>query len=367
VKITATAAALAGALSLAGAAVRSKKDATPVRLAAADGAVSVTCTGSAITISATIAADVIATGQIAVAAEKLAELAAGFAPTAKLAISAAAGFATIVSGNSKSRLSLIPADDVPDALAIDSETDRVEISGDDLLTLLSPLPAADTEKSRYYLVGVHWCSDNGRLIATATNGSRLLRTSVEAAATLPEAGLILPSESAHALAKGVKATKPDRVTLRASKRLLAVDGDSFGFVSKLIDYPFPDTSRVIPKPSPNYLICKPADLLAALRRIVAVATSEAPLIALSFDGTPSLHVALARQPNDGSDTIEAEATGTARVVAVPAQFIAMLSQFESDHVRIEVTSDQQPVTICDGDKLALVLPCKWNWEAAHVA
>jgi DNA polymerase III sliding clamp (beta) subunit (PCNA family) len=117
VKFTAAAAALASAIALAGAAVRGgKKDATVHMVADDDGTVKCSCTGSAITITTLIAADVIEPGQIAAATDRLAGLAAGFSPTAELAISAGAGFATITSGNSKSRLPLIPVDDLPDAV-----------------------------------------------------------------------------------------------------------------------------------------------------------------------------------------------------------------------------------------------------------
>jgi hypothetical protein len=74
VKFTAAAGALASALSLAGAAARGnrKNAADAARLVSADGAVSIRCSGVAIAISTSIAADVIQPGEIAVAAEKLA-------------------------------------------------------------------------------------------------------------------------------------------------------------------------------------------------------------------------------------------------------------------------------------------------------
>jgi DNA polymerase-3 subunit beta len=372
VKFVAPATALASALFLAGAALRTnRRIAAPeaVRLVAADGAVAVACTGTAIMISASIKADVIEPGQIAVAADRLAGLAAGFPPTARLTISAGAGFVTITCGNSRSRLPLIPLDDLPDALALDTETGRVEISGSDLLTLLEPLPAADSATTRYYLHGVHWRSDAGKLIATSTNGSRLIRTAVKGD-RFTEGGLILPSESAASLVRIVKATKPDKVTLRASERLLAVEGDafSFTFTSQLIDYRYPDTSRVIPPPSANCAICKPADLLAAIQRLAAVATTDPPpMIALAFDAAqPSLHVFLVRQPDDGSDAVPAETTGNARVIVSPSLLAGMLAQFVSGRVRLDVGDGQRPVLIHGDDgKLGMLMPCSFNFSNSN--
>jgi DNA polymerase III sliding clamp (beta) subunit (PCNA family) len=358
VKFVASAASLASALSLAGAAVRGNKNAATVHMVADDGGtVSITATGSAISISASVKADVIEAGQAALAADRLVGLAAGFPPTARLTISAGSegSMAMIVCGSSRSRVPLL--DDLPQALALDLETDRVEISGSDLLTLLQPLAAADNELSRYYLSGVHWCSIAGKLTATATNGGHLIRMAVEADRFTEAKGLILPRESGAALARIVKATKPAKVTLRASERLLAVEGDAFSFTSLLIDYAYPDMSRVIPQPSANYVICNGGDLLATIQRLVAVASTEAPLIALSFDGAPSLHVFLARQSADGSDAIAAETTGSARVYVSPSQFAGMLMQFEGT-VRIEPNGEQPVAIRDDDDKLALVMPCK---------
>src|SRR5258708_10991407 len=99
------------------------------------------------------------TRQVAVVSDRLTALAAGFATSAKIMISGAeTGMVTIEGGYSRSRLPVIPIDDLPTVLAIDGEIGHVEISGADLLSLLSPLPAADTERTRFYLCRVVWQS-----------------------------------------------------------------------------------------------------------------------------------------------------------------------------------------------------------------
>jgi len=364
VKIVAHAGALANALALAAAARPNKKNPAlgAVRIVSSDGAVSVTCTDNSIAITAKAAAEVIGPEQAAIAADRLASLTAGFAAGEKVTISTDESLATIVCGSSRSRLPVLPWDDLPAVPAIDDEIGCVEISSADCLMLLGPLPAAASEAARFFLRGIFWHSIEGRLVAVATDGVRLIRTCIAASKFSESRDLIVPREAAAALAKLVKGTRPGKLTLRRSRTLLAVDGAGFTFVSRLIDSQYPVYEAVIPPASLTSATVVRAELLAVLSRLAAVATVEPPLLALSFGGSPGLNVFLARQPDDGSDCIAAETTGSARVAVPPSQLEAMLSEFSSTHLRIEATTGQPVVIRGDGEKLALISQCAWNFN-----
>ena len=83
-KLVAQAGALASALSLAAAAVRTKG---VVRLVADDGTARVTCSDNTIANTATASATVHEPGQVAVSADRLAALVAGFAPSERVTLS----------------------------------------------------------------------------------------------------------------------------------------------------------------------------------------------------------------------------------------------------------------------------------------
>jgi Nitronate monooxygenase len=89
---------LASALSLAAAAVRKKG---VVRLVADDGSARVTCGDNAIASTATASATVHEPGQVAVSADRLAALVAGFAPGEPVTLSTTGSMATIVCGNTR--------------------------------------------------------------------------------------------------------------------------------------------------------------------------------------------------------------------------------------------------------------------------
>jgi DNA polymerase-3 subunit beta len=102
--------------------------------------------------------------------------------------------AIITCNDSRSRLPVIPAADLPAVLALDFETGSVEISGDACLQLLEPLAAVSTERSRFYLCGIFLPTVGDDLVAVATDGVRLVRVAVPAAAFSASRDLILPSK-----------------------------------------------------------------------------------------------------------------------------------------------------------------------------
>lgn len=363
-KIVAHAGTIASALALAAAARPNKRipALSAVRIVATDGTVSVTCSDNSFAITAKAAAEVIEPGQTAVAADRLASLTAGFAVGEKVTISTAENLATIVCGNSRSRLPVFPWDDLPAALTPDGEIARVEITGADCLILLEPLPAAATEATRFYLCGIFWHSLDERLVAVATDGHRLIHTCIAAGNFSERRDLILSREAAAVLFRLIKSTRPDVVTLRRSRTLLIVTAPDFEFVSRLIDGTFPAYENVLPAASPNAVTCNRAELLAALSRLSAVAAVEPALLALSFDSPPHLNVTLARQPDDGVDAVVAETVGAAKVAVPLNQFAGMVGEFDSEHVRIEAAANKPLVLRADGDKLALIVPSAWNFQ-----
>ena len=61
--------------------------------------------------------------------------------------------------------------------------------------------------------------------------------------------------------------KPEKVTLRRSKALLAMETETIVFTTKLIDGTFPAYERIIPEASTNTITCDRGEIIAALKRI----------------------------------------------------------------------------------------------------
>jgi DNA polymerase III subunit beta len=360
VKAIAKAGALASALSLA-AAVR-RKDA-PISVVAGEGAVSFTCTDpGGITIKAQAAAEILEPGEAAVSADRISALTAGFAPAVTITVSTTENSATIACGKSRYRLPVCA--DAPAALAIDAEISSIEISGNDCLRLFETLPAAATELTRVYLNGVFLHSIDDRLVAVATDGAKLLRISIAARNFSTDRDLIVPTKAATALIKLIRQTKADKLTLRRSRTSFAVAGGGFEFVTRLIDSKYPAYESLVPAVSTNFVVCDRAELQAALARMTAAATVDASLLALCWDGVGPLQLFLARQPDAGTDFIAAETKGAAKIAMLLGQLKAMIADFNCERLHLE---DAGPLVIRgEGEKLGLLMPCRWNFvkEAA---
>jgi DNA polymerase-3 subunit beta len=89
-----------------------------------------------------------------------------------------------------------------------------------------------------------------------------------------------------------------------------------------------------------------------------------PLAALSWVGGGQLHVFLPRQPADAADFIAAEAKGAARIALSLPQLSAMIANFDSNRIHLAADGDGPLVLRGDGEKLGVLMPCRWDFEDA---
>jgi DNA polymerase III sliding clamp (beta) subunit (PCNA family) len=348
-RLTAKAGAIGSALSLAAAA--RQRDAL-ISIVAGEG-ITVTCSGPVITIRTVVAGDVVEQGRAAVSAARLVALIAGFATDAAITITTIANAVTI----ERYRL---PSADIPIELALADEIARVELSGHDCLELLAVGPAAGTEPTRLYLNGIFLHSVGDQLTAVATDGVKLIRSSVAAERFSTGRDLIVPTKATIALAKLIRQTKADKIVLRRSRTLLAASGTGFEFVTRLLDFQYPTYEPLVPAPSANAVTCDRAEMQAALVRLTAVVSGDSPLIALTWSDGGPLHLYLPRQPADGADDVGAGAKGSARIALAPSQLAAMLGEFNCK--RIHLNAAGRLLITGENHKLGLLMPCAWDFQ-----
>jgi DNA polymerase III subunit beta len=366
-KFAAKADALASALALAVSAMRAvKKTILPVRLVAAGDIISITCTDKHASLCIRMPAAIIEPGQSMMPADRLAAVTAGFAAGTMIEITMSETGAIVARGNSQYRLPVVPAADMPQDIVVENAVAEIEIGGEDVLILLEPLYATGSELTRFNLAGVFLHSVDGRLVSVATDGTRLCRVSIPAKDFSQGRDLTIPAKSAATLRRIVTQMKPKLVTLRRTLGLIAVSSNDFTFTSRLVDGNYPAYEHVVPATLQSTAACVRADLLAAATRLAAVAAPDqpTPLLALSWACASPMHVTLARQPGDGDDAIEAEATGVARFAVPLSQLVQTLKEFQVDRIRLE--SGAGPLVIrgeggIHGAKLALLMPSAWNF------
>jgi DNA polymerase III sliding clamp (beta) subunit (PCNA family) len=158
-----------------------------------------------------------------------------------------------------------------------------------------------------------------------------------------------------------RARTPDNTLPYLGKRLLAVTAPDFDFCTRPIDGTFPNYESQILPASPKAVTCPRAELLAALHRLSAVCNAPPPLVALSWRSEGRLCVVLARQPDDGSDMIDAQAAGAARIAVLLRQIVGLIGNFDCESLRLEAGAEE-PLVIVGEAKLALIMRVGYERE-----
>ena len=290
-----------------------------------------------------------APGSVAVHGQRLAALVARFPGDAMVTLTAEGAAAGVACGRSRFKLPIIPLDDMPAPLAVAEETGRLELSRADAIRALdAPLVAVGNELSRYYLMGVYLHAADGALAAVATDGHQLVRCrfpGVDGFTT----GLILPRAAVKIVLKLLADKAIERVTLRRSLSLCAIEGPRFVFTSKLIDGTFPDYQRVIPQPSSNAVIVDRGALLQALGRLGAVADDNLPeIVGLQWSaGESALRLCLTRQADLADDVVDAEVSGAGRIATSLEQLSELIDGLAGERVRLDAGEPSRPLLITD--------------------
>jgi DNA polymerase-3 subunit beta len=302
-------------------------------------------------ISLIVPATIERAGALALPSARLAALAAGFSATAELTIEDNGAAAKVRSGRSRYILPIIPSGDLPLPLAVPDAT-SVELIRADALALLA-VDFCAAHDARTYLCGVHIADSDAGLFGVATNGYSLARRILPGVAGWG-AGIIVPTAAIKISNKLLADKSIERLTLRHSARLLAVETPAAVFISRLVDGTFPDYGRVIPAPSGNTVTVPRAALLQALARLAAVGASTVQLRWVA--GEPTLCLAT---NGDIEDVIDAETTGNGKGALAVDKLAALIDEFAGNTISLDVTDAATPVRITDSDDpsfLAVLAP-----------
>jgi DNA polymerase-3 subunit beta len=380
-KASATAGGLAGALALASSLITNRvaKLNAPglcaVHLKAADDALIISSNVLDHALALTIPVTVNAPGELTVPATRLAGLAAGFPAKATVEISTDGAAACVASGRSRFKLPAIARDVLPPPLKLTEETGRVELAREEVTALFGrPAFAMSTAPTKYHLCGLFLHDTDAGLAAVATDGHRLVRVTIPGAGGLSaDHRLIIPSAAVEIAIKLLRDKDIERLTLRRSRTLFAVESSRLAFVSKLVDGTFPDYARIVPKPTINTVTIDRAELRQALARIAAIAdpaAQVAPLAGFEWSNEPALRLCFAGWPELAGDELAAETSGVGKVALNIRQLDEMLAALDGERIRFASDGEREPVLVTDPDNaewLAVQMPSLWPFRNAQAA
>jgi DNA polymerase III subunit beta len=286
-------------------------------------------------------------------------LLAGLPPERAAKISLANGVVTLQCGRSKYRIDHLPVDEFPPALSVEGATELTLSDTDRRRLFATPAVAISDEETRYYLCGLSLKPVDGRLVACATTGHQLIRTSIELPPgwNLPEKGVIIPGKACAVIAK------LDGCTVQIDDKCIEAFNHTCCFAHKLIDATFPNYERAISAPSGNSIEVDRIELIGALKRLLCVATQEKSVTKIAaLEWTDDeLSLSLARQPDAAADVLPAITSGSCRTGLAVGMFIDLLGAISTERIMLDASDPGSGVRITlpdDDDFLAIQMPCR---------
>nr|WP_176024682.1 DNA polymerase III subunit beta [Brucella pseudintermedia] len=310
-------------------------------LAAEDGQLRLTGTDLDVEITTSLPVLDCQPGAVTVPGKMLADIAKR--ATGDISLALDGGRLTVASGRSRYKLDVLPAEDFPSFSAGKFDT-TLEL---DLAALVAPcVHCISTDETRYYLAGVYLHAVDGRLIAVATDGHRLMRNTGPAGDL--DYGVILPRKLVGLLPKGA-------VTVELSQNKVRVTSGPTVITSKLIDGTFPDYVRVIPTGNSNVLTVDRQLLMKAVERVAAVADDKSRAVKFAVGDVLRLMLA-----DKASDEVSIEFEGEPLEIGFNARYVNdMLGALDETNVRFALGDAGAPAVVKgEGEWTGVLMPMR---------
>ena len=144
--------------------------------------------------------------------------------------------------------------------------------------------AVSKEESRACLCGIFWEINENKTGMVATDGHRLGSSFINSAFPVisPINGILSP-KSVLNLIKNVDAKTPDeKIKVSIGDKYVVFYNSSLIMCSKLIDGPYPDYTKVIPKNNPKKAIIDRVSMQSAVRRVSVLSNTKSHLVKFTF-------------------------------------------------------------------------------------
>ncbi len=269
-------------------------------------------------------------------------------------------------GHSHFKLNGLPAEEFPTLPQVTFE-EGWTVGGGQLHGLIQHTSfAVSTEESRPILNGVLWELRDGRMQMVATNGHRLARMAVPAAASsAPSADFIVPPGALQQVQRLFE--DGDEIAVAREGNHLGFRAGSTEVYSRLIEGSYPNYEQVIPKDNEKEAIVVKGALESAVRRMAVVASDQTHRIRLQFE-TDRVHLnVLTPDLGEGHDELELQYDGEELEIGFNATYLLeVLRYMPTDEVKLSFQAPERAATVepvvGEGedplDYLCLVMPLR---------
>lgn len=312
-----------------------------------------------VAMSETIGAKIKTEGSITVPARLMQDYVASL-PVGTLTLEVKDSKLQLTTDHHNSSINGTPADDFP-VMPVIEKGDVLEISGADFKqTLQQVLFAASTDEARPVLTGLYLHSEDGDLVAVATDSYRLAEKVVSR--TDKDISLLIPASSLQDVLRVMKDDSAP-VSIHYDDQQARFSVGSVELVTRLIEGNYPDYRKLLPKESETTATLKLSDLQEITKVSSLFAREAAGGVTVSIDEEKqdvSIR-SIASQVGENTATAEAKVKGEAVITMNSKYILDALSAFNGDQVSINVNGKLDPCLLTDPENdnyLHVVMPVK---------
>ena len=212
--------------------------------------------------------------------------------------------------------------------------------------------AVSRESTRSCLCGVLLEADADSITMVATDGHRLGRCTLQTNTGLENkiTAIVSPKSLLHVSKICEDGNSEMRLGISVGEKYIVFSSVSFTLYSKLLEGPYPDYDKVIPKHNPVSVHVDRAMLIDAVRRVSVLSSQKTHLVKLQF-GNNAIEVTVLNRDIGGEahESIPVSYDGEGQSIGFNAVYLSeILGIAATERVRIDISTQ---ISAC------LILPC----------
>jgi DNA polymerase-3 subunit beta len=296
------------------------------------GTLTLTATDLDISVRAERSAAVEEEGRVAVAARRLYEVVREL-PEQEVSLSGDESGLGLSCGSGRYRFVGAATDDFPGLPDVSAEK-QVSVDARKFERLVRrTIYAVSTDETRPELTGVFLEVREKEIQMVATNGHRLSRAGLQGNFK-SKRELLLPPKALNQLLRLVGDFSGE-IDISGAKNYASFTLGNTRLYSRLLEGPFPDYDRVIPKSNPLRAVIRRADLVASLRRILVLSDSQTRQVRMAVESSKLQLLAEYQGAGEAVEELAVEYEGESVTIGYNGSYLLeMLKTFDTEQVEM---------------------------------
>jgi DNA polymerase III subunit beta len=201
--------------------------------------------------------------------------------------------------------------------------------------------AVSKDESRKSLCGILWNVEKDKTGMVATDGHRLGSSFFQINLNVNEnRSIIISSKTLLYLIRGIDGASEKTITISEDDKYVVFSNEKIKIISKLIEGPYPDFEKAIPKNNPKIAIIEKNKFLEAFKRVSILSNQKTHLVKCNFKNN-EVEVSVINRDIGGEarEIIPIEYSGDTHVIGFNSLYIIeILNIINQPKIRIEMNT-----------------------------